>query len=112
MIIRDVAWLRHRADPQPELDADTPPVYWRGPPAPEGDGIARELVLRICPKPMADRQAIEIMRLASLYQQGIMPFAGGYYDQPVAVMRAIDLALNARERARANKPKPGGADAG
>lgn len=57
-----------------------------------------------CPKSQSSGPAFEVIRLASAVEAGFLPTAGGYGDQPSAIMRLIEIALHERaeiERAQA-----------
>jgi hypothetical protein len=53
-----------------------------------------------CPFSQTGSYALEIARLASAVEAGFLPTAGGYLDQPAAIMRLVELTL--QEKARIN----------
>lgn len=45
----------------------------------------------ICLLPMISNFSREILKLFDLYSAGVLPVAGGYYDQPNIILGAFDV---------------------
>ena len=57
-------------------------------------------VLKTCPYKKVKRKHYRMIQAASLIESGILPDAGGYYDQAACFTRAAALVLHYQQEAR------------
>ncbi|MGR8917983.1 MAG: hypothetical protein ACU85V_00070 [Gammaproteobacteria bacterium] len=43
----------------------------------------------VCPKRLVPQYAWELLRLHAFFEKGVLPFAGGLYDQPAMFVDAM-----------------------
>ena len=51
---------------------------------------------KTCLLPMVTPFSREILKLADLYKVGILPLAGGYYDQPNIIIESLNVVSQRR----------------
>lgn len=55
-------------------------------------GETEDFEYYICPCRIADPVIIDFVRSARLLEKGVLPYAGGYMDQPALYMEMVELA--------------------
>lgn len=56
-----------------------------------------------CPMLYADAGAMEMIRAYSMFEQGILPNAGGWLDQPIKFVQAMTIIGNQVDKMREEK---------